>query len=1040
MNKKRTHNIPRAALTLLMTLAMALSASATVTDFITDVMVIGHDDQTAFNNLQTSLVNQGWTAINKDLNAGCGSGSAYIHLLYKTLDSEGSSGFPITDFYIKTGENPPDSLTHEGRTYHLVPCDGSTSFVNGHGDLNAGCGSNSAYIYLYYTKDILTNHHSVTTITFNDVQSGGVGANGGSTGYDLNTGCGAGTPYIYMHVATQLPAGTTAPQRNLDFCTGGSYSIHVGGWTFDPDAPWASLDVHVYVYTDASCSSQSQYGQIHILHTNVPRPDVNSAYSIVGNHGFDETIPIADAGNYWVKVWAINYNGGSNPQIGTTTAVTVIPVVTLTPSTGEVLLHDGDTLTGTGGGNTRVSIADGATVTLSGATITSIPNDVNHQWSGLTCLGDAIIVLAEGTTNAMTGGAYSPGLYVPQGHTLTIQGSGTLNARGKSYAAGIGSSGGGYGGSVPSCGNITISGGSVTAQGGDYAAGIGSGDFESSCGNITINGGTVNATGGTYAPGIGSSGISSSCGNITITNGVTRVTATKGNSCYNSIGAGNSSTCGTITIGGVVTGNISQSPFVTFPYTVAFNANGGSGTMSDQGFMYNVAQNLNANSFNNFGHFFDGWATSAEGPKVYNNGQSVNNLADTIATVPLYAKWGNPTFTLDIEGYGDASNPGGWYLIASPVAQAIAPSADNGFITSEYDLYAFDHDYVGEQWRNYETDNFLLTNGMGYLYASELATTLTFTGTPYNGSGEWELAYNPDVSVFNGWNLVGNPYAQTASVDRDFYVMNGDRSEVIAAEGSTVEPMEGLFVVAEGADETVTFTKNTRETRHEERIVINLSRPSTGSGTGSSGVIDRAIVRFGDPSTSSGTGKPLPKFQMNPSHTKVYIPQDGKDYAIANATDMDEMPVNFKAEHNGTYTLTFSIDNVDFDYLHLIDNLTGADVDLLVPNGGDAINRVSTYTFEAKTTDYESRFKLVFNTNEDGPSTGSGAFAFYSNGNWIIANEGKATLQVIDMNGRILSSETINGRASINVKGAAGVYMIRLISGENVRVQKVIVK
>jgi hypothetical protein len=39
------------------------------------------------------------------------------------------------------------------------------------------------------------------------------------------------------------------------------------------------------------------------------------------------------------------------------------------------------------------------------------------------------------------------------------------------------------------------------------------------------------------------------------------------------------------------------------------------------------------------------------------------------------------------------------------------------------------------------------------------------------------------------------------------------------------------------------------------------------------------------------------------------------------------------------------------DYLHLIDNLTGADVDLL---------QMPEYTFTAKTTDYASRFRLVF--------------------------------------------------------------------------------
>ncbi|MDT3360443.1 MAG: hypothetical protein LIR31_00380 [Bacteroidota bacterium] len=91
----------------------------------------------------------------------------------------------------------------------------------------------------------------------------------------------------------------------------------------------------------------------------------------------------------------------------------------------------------------------------------------------------------------------------------------------------------------------------------------------SSCGNILISGGTVTATGGENAAGIGggrgnSNTELSSCGTITITTGVTKVTATKGSGAPNSIGAGYFGTCGTVTIGGIVTGNITTSPY-TYP-------------------------------------------------------------------------------------------------------------------------------------------------------------------------------------------------------------------------------------------------------------------------------------------------------------------------------------------------------------------------------------------------------------------------------------------------------------------------------------------
>ena len=54
--------------------------------------------------------------------------------------------------------------------------------------------------------------------------------------------------------------------------------------------------------------------------------------------------------------------------------VTAQNTITLETTTGELTLNDGDVLTGTGGANTHVTIADGASVTLSGVTITAISN------------------------------------------------------------------------------------------------------------------------------------------------------------------------------------------------------------------------------------------------------------------------------------------------------------------------------------------------------------------------------------------------------------------------------------------------------------------------------------------------------------------------------------------------------------------------------------------------------------------------------------------------------------------------------------------
>ena len=279
--------------------------------------------------------------------------------------------------------------------------------------------------------------------------------------------------------------------------------------------------------------------------------------------------------------------------------------INLSTLTDNYTANDGDVLTGTLGGNYKISIADGATVTLNDVIINGT-NDTNCRWAGITCEGDATIILSG--TNIVKGFYYYyPGISVPVEKTLTIKGSGSLTASPfdgggteNSFGAGIGAfyqnnstsfacgnivieggtinarggkQGAGIGGAYYNgCGNITITGGTVTATGGKWAPGIGGG-FKTGGGNITITGGTITATGGEKCPGIGAQrgSFTPNLGDITITDGVTSVTATGGNLAPYSIGASTECSCGTITIGGTVTGNISTNPYTyPLPHTHSF--------------------------------------------------------------------------------------------------------------------------------------------------------------------------------------------------------------------------------------------------------------------------------------------------------------------------------------------------------------------------------------------------------------------------------------------------------------------------------------
>ncbi|MBQ3738805.1 MAG: T9SS type A sorting domain-containing protein, partial [Bacteroidales bacterium] len=340
------------------------------------------------------------------------------------------------------------------------------------------------------------------------------------------------------------------------------------------------------------------------------------------------------------------------------------------------------------------------------------------------------------------------------------------------------------------------------------------------------------------------------------------------------------------------------------------------------------------------------------------------------------------------------------------------PSTENGFLTEAYDLYEFDQS-ADNEWVNYEQHGFDIVSGKGYLYASQASTTLTFEGQPYNGNGKIDLVYDENANLA-GWNLIGNPFGVTASIGRDFYVMNPAGSEIVLAETDQIEAMQGVFVIAEHDGETVTFTPGA-STDDGNKLVINVAQNR-------SSVIDRAIVRFGQ-------GNQLPKFMLNDNNTKLYIPQADNDYAVVRSDDEAELPLNFKAAANGTYILKVDANSTELDYLHLIDNKTGNDIDLL---------ENPSYTFEANATDFANRFKLVLrNTTSIDENTN---FAFYNGLDWTVNNEGKSTLQVVDMTGRIVSTETIDGTAHVTINAAPGAYMLQLTNGNDVKTQKIIIK
>lgn len=152
-------------------------------------------------------------------------------------------------------------------------------------------------------------------------------------------------------------------------------------------------------------------------------------------------------------------------------------------------------ITTDGGQTTNTLTIQGGDSTAAKVTLSNV--NINASGAAVSVSGNVELVIA-GTNTLHSGTDHAGVEKADDDGTLTISGTGTLNAYGGNEAAGIGSR------ANNNVRNIVINGGTITAEcTGRDGAGIGGG-HSGKAENIRINGGVVTATGGEWGYGIGS--------------------------------------------------------------------------------------------------------------------------------------------------------------------------------------------------------------------------------------------------------------------------------------------------------------------------------------------------------------------------------------------------------------------------------------------------------------------------------------------------------------------------------------------------------
>lgn len=410
--------------------------------------------------------------------------------------------------------------------------------------------------------------------------------------------------------------------------------------------------------------------------------------------------------------------------------------------------------------------------------------------------------------------------------------------------------------------------------------------------------------------------------------------------------------------------------------------------------------------------------TTVTGLVIEDGAQVINESTDVKATCQK-----------GITSY-DTKSDGGWYTMASPVDEMAIAGSD--FLTPAYDLYRYNENpESGLEWENYKDNTNVgfttFENGRGYLYANSNTFSPSFAGTLNAASVARTLTCSESRDGLSGFNLIGNPFPHAiykgeggaidnANLASGFYSLNNEGAWRVNTFEDAIMPGQGVLVKTT-ANTNLTIVKSNTEATAESNGAKNAIGRICVTVTGGNGE-DRAFVYFGQ-----GIG--LNKMRGFTDQTPIlWVRDNNTDYAIAHVgKGCESLDLFFHNKNNGEFRLSVNTKDVTFGVLQLVDNLTGEIIDL---------KQHPDYSFHANGNEADGRFKLVFRLPSGVEETPEAEpFAFVIDGRIVLVDVDElAELQVVDMTGRVVSKDGL----------APGVYVLRLINGNEVRTQKIVIK
>ena len=399
---------------------------------------------------------------------------------------------------------------------------------------------------------------------------------------------------------------------------------------------------------------------------------------------------------------------------------------------------------------------------------------------------------------------------------------------------------------------------------------------------------------------------------------------------------------------------------------------------------------------------------------IINEGAQVFQNNDNVAA----------TFKMNVVNWNDVNS---WQFMASPLTNVVI---EDFVPTTGYDLFKYDGTQTNE-WYNYKghVNDFEKTfyQGRGYLVSYETETSAIFKGVLNN-----ENSFNfSDVSTyiaddhFANFYLLGNPFTfdmkwndMTANniYDNGYATINVSGSYTYHSGNDIISVGDGFFVLTTGENPSLSYGASSK---NERSFDVNSLNITSMSNEGS----DNVILTFAGQENEGFTK--LDNFNENIAI--IYVENNGGRYGVMSYDDnTTEVELCFHANRMGSYTIGIEPDG-KFKSVTLIDKFTGIETNMLVEN----------YNFTATSGDNVNRFIVRMVNGQE--STDNSHFVFQSGEDLIIDAEG--TVQIIDVMGRVLLSDEVESTNNrINVSSFRnGTYMVRVINGSEVEVEKVVI-